>query len=140
MWANENWTRAWDGSEEDILLAQSHDVMPPGDYIRSVLPVLADPRYIRVDGAALVAVYRAKQLPDPAKTFTQWREIASESGIGELFILCVEGSAEYDEDLPPVSELQRRDHDLRTARPGLDSTSQRDYGTSPGCARAGVVL
>ncbi len=105
MWANENWTRAWDGSEEDILLAQSHDVMPPGDYIRSVLPVLADPRYIRVDGAALVAVYRAKQLPDPAKTFTQWREIASESGIGELFILCVEGSAEYDEDLPPVSEL-----------------------------------
>ncbi len=105
MWANENWTRAWDGSEDDILLAQSHDVTPPGEYIRSVLPVLNDPRYLRVDGAALVAVYRAKQLPDPAKTFTQWREIAGENGAGELFILCVEGSAEFDEDLPPVDDL-----------------------------------
>lgn len=101
MWANENWTRSWDGGSDDILIAQSHDAVPPEEYLRSVLPILADPRYLRIDGRALLAVYRPKQLPDPEATFGAWRHMARENGAGELLLVGVDGGAEFGEDLPP---------------------------------------
>jgi len=85
-WANENWTRRWDGAEHKVLLAQQY--LPEDDigFIRSVTPFLRDARYIRIDGALLLIVYRPQNLPDPARTAAVWRAYCRAEGLGELHL------------------------------------------------------
>src|SRR6266478_598114 len=47
-WANENWTRAWDGGDKDILLAQSFGPEIGRRFITELIPAFSDRRYIRV--------------------------------------------------------------------------------------------
>ena len=58
MWANENWTRRWDGRSQDILIGQDYNKVPAEDFIDDIMEFLLDPRYMRVNGQALLAVYR----------------------------------------------------------------------------------
>ncbi len=89
-WANENWTRRWDGRDQEILLKQ--ECSPEGDlaFIRELLPILSDDRYIRVDGKPLLLVYRTESLPNPKKTAEIWREESIKAGVGDLYLCRVE--------------------------------------------------
>jgi lipopolysaccharide biosynthesis protein len=73
-WANENWTRRWDAAEHEVLIAQQY--LPDDDlnFIQSLLPIFADPRYIRLEGRPFLIVYRPQHLPDARKTAGIWRE------------------------------------------------------------------
>jgi lipopolysaccharide biosynthesis protein len=89
-WANENWTRRWDGRESDVLLAQTYEGDWAEKFIRELLPALSDSRYIRVGGALLLLVYRVDQLPDPQRTAEVWREIAQREAGLELHLAAVQ--------------------------------------------------
>ncbi len=88
-WANENWTRRWDGAEHEILMAQEcwKDDQNQA-FAESVVPILLDERYIRINGAPLLIVYRYDLFPDPLHTTDLWRKIFWEKGVGEVH-LCV---------------------------------------------------
>jgi lipopolysaccharide biosynthesis protein len=94
-WANENWTRVWDGGADQVLLGQNYSDEDDLAHIRSLLPAFADPRYIRVDGKPLFLVYRAGRMPNPARTTDIWRREAERAGLGELYLCKVEG---FEED------------------------------------------
>ncbi len=96
MWANENWTRRWDGRESDILIGQDYDRVPAEDFIDDVIELLRDPRYMRVGGKALLAVYRIAQIPDYERVIETWRARAREAGAGELELLTVDVSTVFD--------------------------------------------
>src|SRR5262245_26832475 len=49
-WANENWTRTWDGKAADVLLRQTYSPDDDLRHIRWLAEAFADRRYIRVDG------------------------------------------------------------------------------------------
>jgi lipopolysaccharide biosynthesis protein len=66
-WANENWTRRWDGMNHEILLAQQYNADDDLSHIRSLIPFFLDRRYIRVMERPFFALYRASELPDPQK-------------------------------------------------------------------------
>ena len=72
-WANENWTRVWDGLAKDILIEQLHSAEDDIGCIQHLTKYLADPRYIRVDGKPLVIVYRPSLLPAARETAERWR-------------------------------------------------------------------
>ncbi len=91
-WANESWSRTWNGSEREVLLAQRYCEADDEAHIRALLPHFRDSRYIRVDGRPLFIVYKVDQLPDPTRTFDKWREIALAEGIGELTLAQFEWS------------------------------------------------
>ena len=95
-WANENWTRRWDGREQEILLKQEYS--PQGDlaFIQGLLPVLSDRRYIRVKGKPLLLVYRTESLPNPKKTAEAWRQQAIKAGIGDLYLCRVESFSDAE--------------------------------------------
>jgi len=73
-WANENWTRRWDGDEQEILIAQTHSAHDDRAFIQSLFPAFEDRRYICIDGRPLLVVYRVNLLPDPKATAEIWRE------------------------------------------------------------------
>lgn len=89
-WANENWTRAWNGSDRDVLIAQHYDDEDDRAHLRHLAPAFADPRYVRVDGKPIFLVYRASRLPDPRRTTDNWRAEAQRLGLGELHLARVE--------------------------------------------------
>ncbi len=90
MWANENWTRRWDGRESDVLMGQRYEEVPASGFIDDVLPILCDPRYMRIDGRPVIAIYRPGQIPDVAGTVEAWRETARKAGVGDLFVMTVD--------------------------------------------------
>jgi 2-polyprenyl-3-methyl-5-hydroxy-6-metoxy-1,4-benzoquinol methylase len=85
-WANENWTRRWDGADHEILIAQKYLPTDAIDFIKSLIPFLQDPRYIRLNGAPFLIVYQPQHLPDPRKTLDTWREYCQHVGIGKIHI------------------------------------------------------
>ncbi len=85
-WANENWTRRWDGADREILIAQNPSPADDEQLIRDLLAHFRDPRYIRVGGRPLFMVYRVGVLPDVRASAAIWRDICRREGIGELYL------------------------------------------------------
>ncbi|MGB7949977.1 MAG: glycoside hydrolase family 99-like domain-containing protein, partial [Candidatus Binatia bacterium] len=79
-WANENWTRRWDGLSQEVLIAQAHSPDDDLAFIQSIEPALRDRRYIRVNGQPLLIVYRPGLLPDPKATVQRWRDYCTKWG------------------------------------------------------------
>ncbi len=89
-WANENWTRRWDGKDSEILIEQVYSASDDRDHIQSLLSAFTDPRYIKVDGKPIFLVYRVNRLPEPLRTTELWRREAEKAGLPGLFLVRVE--------------------------------------------------
>jgi len=90
-WANENWTRRWDGNEDAVLIEQNNSEHDDENFIRSLLSAFKDKRYIRVNGKLLLLVYRVDLLSDPLKTSSIWRETIRKELNEELYICAMNG-------------------------------------------------
>jgi lipopolysaccharide biosynthesis protein/LmbE family N-acetylglucosaminyl deacetylase/glycosyltransferase involved in cell wall biosynthesis len=86
-WANENWTRRWDGSEDDILISQPHNFANDKNFIADVIPLLKDPRYIRINGRPLIIVYRPGLLEESSATLNFWREECARHGVENPYLV-----------------------------------------------------
>ena len=91
MWANENWTRRWDGSDQEVLISQDWHRRDEGALIDTFARHFRDPRYLRVNGRPLLMVYRAGTIPDCATTLARWRD-AFRSRCGEDPVLVMSQS------------------------------------------------
>ena len=89
-WANENWTRTWDGQERDVLLAQTYAEGDAEASIAALEPFLRQPNYIRIGGRPLLLIYRPGLLPDPKAWAEAWRRHCREAGVGEIYLAFVE--------------------------------------------------
>lgn len=85
-WANENWTRAWDAGNTEILIAQEYKDDDDLNFIKSLEPFFRDPRYIRVNEKPLLLVYRPQHLPDARKSVKIWRQYCRDVGLGEIHV------------------------------------------------------
>jgi lipopolysaccharide biosynthesis protein len=141
-WANENWTRAWDGRGGETLIGHRYSMEDDRNHLRWLAGVFQDERYIRIDGKPLFLIYRARELPDPLRTTDIWRQEAQRLGIGDLFLGRVESFG--DEAGDPVSlgfdaavefqpDWKRLGSPLRTGRHWnalrAGRLSNRAYGT-----------
>jgi hypothetical protein len=89
-WANENWTRTWDGDTKSVLLAQEYADGDAEAFFDSIADALGDERYIKISGEPLLLVYRAKAIPNAGKWFAIWRKRAQQLGFPGLHIAVVD--------------------------------------------------
>jgi lipopolysaccharide biosynthesis protein len=89
-WANESWTRRWDGRESDVLIEQRYSADDDRAHAHALLPALGDSRYLRFSGRPLLLVYRASRIPDPRRTTETWRQVISDAGLGDPLLARVE--------------------------------------------------
>ncbi len=85
-WANENWTRTWDGLEKNVLIKQEYSKKDQKEFIKDAKKYLMDKRYIRIDDKPLILIYNPKEIPDFENTIKEWRKTAKKIGIGEICI------------------------------------------------------
>ncbi len=76
-WANENWTRVWDGKSAEMLMQQSYSHEDDLRHVRALAETFADPRYVRIDGRPVFLVYRPLA---PAGAGSLRRHVANGSG------------------------------------------------------------
>ena len=85
-WANENWTRAWDGGANEILLDQTYSDDDTRAHARHLAPAFADPRYIRIGNRPVFAVYNTDQIPCPRRWSDLFRETSRTQGFDPYLI------------------------------------------------------
>jgi lipopolysaccharide biosynthesis protein len=87
-WANEPWTRQWDGRDHEVLQPQRYG--GPRSWLmhyQALRPALDDPRAVRVDGRPLLLVYRIGHIHDPRAMLECWREAARRDGVPAPFVV-----------------------------------------------------
>ncbi|MBI3172660.1 MAG: glycoside hydrolase family 99-like domain-containing protein [Chloroflexi bacterium] len=97
-WANESWTRRFDGTSGEVIMYQNESVESYKAFIESVKPYMQDRRYIRVDGRPLLIVYRPSFVPNPPEVLAHWREVCQRDGLGNPYIIAVKENT-FDGDL-----------------------------------------
>ena len=88
-WANENWTRRWDGDDEDILLGQIYSDDDARGFIRYLIPFFQDPRYIRVDGRPALYIYRPASIPDIEAYLEIWEKECARADLPKPYVVGV---------------------------------------------------
>lgn len=125
MWANENWTRRWDGAASEVLIAQGYAPEDDAALVADFARHMRDPRYVRIGGRALLMIYRPGKIPDATTAIARWREEFRRSHGEDPIILMAQGFDDNDPrpygldgavEFPPhklVSGLPRINHSLQ---------------------------
>lgn len=87
LWANENWTRRWDGQEQEVLIRQDYAEEDDPALVDTFLRHFQDSRYIRVDGRPVLIIYRAQIIPNMKERLARWRTMFRERGEMPLILM-----------------------------------------------------
>lgn len=98
-WANETWSRRWDGQDRMILIQQTH---PPEkerwklhfDYL---INAWSDDRAIRIDDRPVFVIYRPHRIERINDMLEYWRELAVKAGLKGLYFIA---QKQYEHPLP----------------------------------------
>jgi ubiquinone/menaquinone biosynthesis C-methylase UbiE len=91
-WANEPWTRAWDGSEREVLMPQPFEEEDYLNFIKDIMPFFKDDRYIKVNNCPVLIVYRpqyfSKNVMNDAIKI--WRDYVKQNGFEDIYLINAE--------------------------------------------------
>lgn len=93
-WANENWTRAWDGGNKEVIMPQDYDENNMLQMLKEMLPAFQDKRYIKIDNKPLLLVYRAEIIPAIKELTQKWRSLIKKSGFSDLYLISMQNFKE----------------------------------------------
>jgi glycosyltransferase involved in cell wall biosynthesis len=96
MWANENWTRRWDGADSAVLISQDYRPEDDQDMLNDFVRHFRDKRYIRIGGRPLLIVYRPGLIPGAKETIARWRTICRENLNEDPLILMSQSFGDVD--------------------------------------------
>lgn len=87
-WANEPWTRSWDGKNKDILIDQKYgcklDWKEHFDYL---LQFFKDDRYIKINNQPIFIIYRTNNIKNCEEMMLFWDQLAIKNGFNGIYII-----------------------------------------------------
>lgn len=88
-WANENWSKMWDGNNQEVLMEQRLDDGDDERFFDDIVQFFKDDRYIKIKGCPLLIIYRPQLFT--RERFVKFTEImrkkAKQAGFPDLFML-----------------------------------------------------
>jgi len=90
LWANENWSKRWDGGNKEVIIAQEHSKEDDLAFIRDLFDLFRDDRYVKINGKPLLMLYKVHLFPEIAATTEIWREEAEKAGFPGLYLVMVD--------------------------------------------------
>lgn len=87
-WANENWSRRWDGGQQEVIMAQ--DYGEESDWLAHLnylLPFFRDERYITLDGAPVFLIYKPEEIPRLRDMIACWQREIRKHGFPGLCLM-----------------------------------------------------
>lgn len=97
-WANESWTKRFDGTSQEVLMEFKTDFESNKDFILSVKDVITDTRYVKISGKPVIQIYRPSKFDDVRQLLSYWRNSARELQVGEIHFMAVSFGADYNID------------------------------------------
>ncbi|NDY57955.1 hypothetical protein G3N56_14560 [Desulfovibrio sulfodismutans] len=88
-WANENWTKCWDGNEKDILLEQKYSDEDAAMFIEYLIQFFKDPRYMKIDDRPVLYIYRPSSITDVKSYLRIWKEHCIQAGLKAPYVVAV---------------------------------------------------
>ena len=95
-WANENWTKNWDGGNREVLIEQNYEEGFERDYLQANMPIFEHRDYIRFENKPILMIYRPELFPQPRKSISNFRNAAMDLNLGPLHIIAVSSFETYD--------------------------------------------
>jgi len=88
-WANESWSRQWDGNNHDILIKQTH---PPtieswSKHFDYLINAWADERAIKIDGKPVFIIYRPQKIDEIDAMLDYWEDRAKQRGLKGVYYI-----------------------------------------------------
>lgn len=89
-WANENWSKLWDGGNQEIILKQELKEGDAERFFNDMLPYFQDSRYEKIDNKPLLMIYRPSLFPrDKFLKFVDvLQNLARNNGFNGLYLTC----------------------------------------------------
>jgi len=96
-WANEPWSRNWDGLNNAVLQEQKYSKQDNLNHIKFLLNIFKDKRYIKVNGKPLFIVYRPINIPNVNDMINLWNTEAKKVGFKNgIYFLATTSFGFYD--------------------------------------------
>jgi lipopolysaccharide biosynthesis protein len=87
-WANESWTRSWDGTARSVLIQQDYGTEADWtSHFYYILPFFKDHRYITHNGLPLFLIYRPADFPAIDRMMVLWNRLARQEGIQGIYFV-----------------------------------------------------
>jgi lipopolysaccharide biosynthesis protein/SAM-dependent methyltransferase len=99
-WANEPWTRNWDGMKSDVLMPQDYVLGWERSFATDAAKIVRDDRYLRMNGKPILGIYRVGQIPEPKESLGRLRAAFRDEGISDLHLVGGWVRMEGDVELP----------------------------------------
>jgi hypothetical protein len=99
-WANEPWTRNWDGENQHVLLSQTYEPGWATRFARDVARLLRDRRYFRLGNQPMLLIYRIAHIPEQGLAMREIRMTLRENGIPEVHLAAAWVRFTEDDELP----------------------------------------
>ncbi len=94
-WANEAWTRTWDGNEgaKQILISQQYGSQEDWEsHFRYLNLFFQHDQYIKVNGKPMFVIYNSSKIKQKREMYIRWNQLAREMGYDGLYILNIRRS------------------------------------------------
>ncbi|MEV2910723.1 glycoside hydrolase family 99-like domain-containing protein [Paenibacillus larvae] len=106
-WANESWTRRWDGGKDHILIRQDYgNEQDWEEHFYELLPAFQDKRYIRIDGKPVFIIYRSENIPCWEQMALYWRQLAVKNQLKGIFFIQTLGGFPIPSSSPIIFEAR----------------------------------
>ena len=87
-WANENWTKRWDGLDDEVIIKQENHPNDAEKFFEDILPILRHPNYIQIEpGVPLLLIYKPENIPNAHEFGEKLRVRAKDAGFRGLHIV-----------------------------------------------------
>ena len=99
-WANENWSKLWDGGNKELIFEQKLQEGDAEKFFNDVLPYFQDKRYEKIDNKPILVIYRPQIFEkEIVKSFlNKINNLAIEHGFNGVYFLS-NNAFEFDEPL-----------------------------------------